>query len=85
MAHSSNKKGPDFTPGLFLLHMRSIFAVLRTDDDRSGIKKALFTGLFINYDETKNNLLRRRNRLIGLHQYRHITVIFRQGRLFFIQ
>lgn len=47
MAHTSNKKGPDFTPGLFLLHMLSIFTVLCTDDDRSGIKKALFTGLFI--------------------------------------
>ncbi len=85
MARTSNKKGPDFTPGLFLLHMLSIFTVLQADDDRSGTKKALFTGLFIYYDETKNNLLRRRDRLIGLHQYRHIAVIFRQGRLFFIQ
>lgn len=39
MAHASNKKGPDFTPGLFLLHMLSIFTVLHADDDRSGIKK----------------------------------------------
>lgn len=39
MAHASNKKGPDFTPGLFLLHMLSVFTVLHADDDRSGKKK----------------------------------------------